>query len=406
MWAKSSVIPTSVHTHVSTMQNEVQTLYDTLVTDGYFENVGIKNAGVTFDFTHDRELLLYLVEWLEQRGDEQSKKLLTKINNLFYLKFHQLLSRVDTQQRQQQNLLINNLRTLYTHRVGAQFPFQTMLTKTMLQLAVASEDSVSYSDSQSSMLLILQQTQTSLIRINTALASNKIDEHIIKELVNGLAHYVLVPEKESAFVGVGSKIITAVIVVASIVVVMAVGYYLIKRLMASRDVQMAINSVNNVVDAINRVNQPNAPVVQALDGASNAINNASGAINNASGAVNNASDVINGINQHNAPVVQALGGASNAINNATGAVNNVSESINGINQQNAPIIVEAHRAIDTINAANNLAERVGNGFPGRLFLGRSSAVQPRPEQQQQGSWLGQLNPFRHDPENPSLIDDE
>lgn len=242
---------------MSSSQKEIQASYSELVRDGGLaHDLGVKNMRKDFDFEHDQALLLYLVEQLESRPDELSKKLLSKINNLFYLRLHRVLAHFDRQSHCQQGRLVHWLRKLYTHDRGKDgqhsFPFQTALTKMMLQIAIVSTDSSSSAQRNETLLLVFEQAQESLTLINASLGSSMLEEHIISNLIDGISRAIFTQKTDGAFVGLGGKIVTAVIIVASIVVVMIVGYFLIKWLVVETK-----NQANDVVDhAVDKLHDP------------------------------------------------------------------------------------------------------------------------------------------------------
>lgn len=235
--------PILIQDKIAAAKKEIQECYKNLATEKYFEKMLMNDVSGSFDASKESELILRFVEELEQRNDEQSNQLLAKINNLFNLKFHQMLSSIDKKRGPQQAILAEQLKALYNHHVGPVFPFQTLLTKTMLQLAIISSTwMISHENRYESLLLVLEQAQESCNQINNALAANKIDEQIIKGLFEGLMRDALTPE-ESIFDGAGKKIVMATITVGSIVAVMVVGYYGLKWLMSH-----ASNQANAVVD--------------------------------------------------------------------------------------------------------------------------------------------------------------
>jgi len=224
----------SVSKQVISARKEAQMLYKNLAIEGQLKKLGLPAGGELFDGSNKSETLFCLIEWIESRGDIQSKQLLSAINKLFYLKLHQLLSGIDTknndQRGDQSTLFVRDLRALYTHCVDGVFPFQTMLTKTMLQLVMVYAGGMSLQERNELILLVLQQTQDTFIKTNNLLKKeNKIDEHIINGFIDGLSRHALAPEKENSFTGIGKKLVTATIVVGSIAMIMGVAYYLMNR---------------------------------------------------------------------------------------------------------------------------------------------------------------------------------
>ena len=252
----------SVGQQIAGAQKEVLLLYKNLVSEGYLERLGLARAEAAFDVVQHSEFLLQLLALLEPRDDAASRQLLATINKLFYLKFHQLVSHIDKERCGQPVLLINHLRTMYTHQVGQTFPFQTMLSQIMLQLSIVHSEAPSHQARCQTMLLVLQWAQESFTQINNSLAPDKkVDTQIIRGLLDGLMRHVLAPEKESFFAAHQGKIITAIIVI----IVMVVGYYLGKSLI--QKLNKATDALNNAIPVINQaipvINQANT-VIQRL----------------------------------------------------------------------------------------------------------------------------------------------
>ncbi|MFA6527276.1 MAG: hypothetical protein WCT20_02530 [Candidatus Babeliales bacterium] len=287
LWAVPVAEPvTIVSKQADGARKDAQTIYNNLVSGGYFEKLGITTLLPSIDITRDTELLLNLVEYLESRNDEQSRQLLAMINKLFYLKLHQFVTDIDKKQIAKPMLLVNSVRTLYSHKVGEAFPFQTMLTKMFLQLTIVDRAVLPPQERDASVVLVLQQGQEAFLKTNTMLtAKDRIDDHNIKVLIDGLMQYALTPEEESIFVKERSKLMTAAIVVVSAIIIMGVGYYLVTHMLANaqplaQDLRTTSQNLAQGTGNLYRLFNPENPNLNGPKPGDylNTINNAAGAI--------------------------------------------------------------------------------------------------------------------------------
>ena len=140
----------------------------------------------------------------------------------------------------------------------------------MLQCGSVYSNDLARQERNESLLLVLQQAQEELIHINNSLeVKNKIDEQVINGFIEVLCQHALAPEKETAFTGIGKKLLTAAIVVGSIAVIMFIGYYLVDKVLERKDVKEAIEGVakiSKVIDDPKKIKeqlQPTLDVVSA-----------------------------------------------------------------------------------------------------------------------------------------------
>lgn len=195
-----------------------------------FKKLGLTEAKKSIDVFSDNEIALRLVDLLDKQTDEQSKQLLSKFNRLFYFESIKALTHLDAKniaEKQQKALFTRALKTLYDHRANNEFAFDTILTKIILQCEIIKNSWLSGEDRNELLSVALLNGQETLMKKNNALGNeHKIEDKIIESLIDGLTQYYFTPEKE----GIKDQVISTGIKVAGGVLVMVVGYYLMKKL--------------------------------------------------------------------------------------------------------------------------------------------------------------------------------
>ncbi len=187
--ARSSAINiASLDERISLARNSFEDVYYELVKQGFFDVYYNNNL-----IAPEREVLLYLIDWLDKRNDRDSRYLLKKLNKYLYLEFYQTLCAVDAQ-KNQNGTLLHTFKGIFKSKVGTPSgviaPYRAELSKMATLISMINSTKQPYEKKREAMAYILDKTENKILAINASLIEKGIADADIKVFIRTLQAFI------------------------------------------------------------------------------------------------------------------------------------------------------------------------------------------------------------------------
>ncbi len=168
--------------------------FDTLIKnekffdDAYNNNLVISSE-IDWDFANNGVTFMKLIDFLEKKNDAESVLILSRLNELYYLIFHQHLSHLDVP-REKQVSLINALHYLYSFKdANGKEVIRSMLTRVFIYTIMVEMMGLHYYEKKEVLFLAYEEFRTALKSFAIECANNIEALKQIEIFINDLSAY-------------------------------------------------------------------------------------------------------------------------------------------------------------------------------------------------------------------------